>query len=76
MKPVTLSVAAARLRLGALVLASLALGLRPAQAQDKVSLKDAKEMTYQAQSTVEGLQSLLNYVSFNDNVPSELAEVI
>ncbi|MBJ6110399.1 tetratricopeptide repeat protein [Hymenobacter sp. BT523] len=47
-----------------------------AAAQDKVSLKDAKEMTYQAQSTVEELQNLLNYVTFNDNAPSELAEVI
>ncbi|UOQ96713.1 tetratricopeptide repeat protein [Hymenobacter sp. 5317J-9] len=54
----------------------LFLTLRPALAQDKVSLKDAKEMTYQAQSTVEELQNLLNYVTFNDNAPSELAEVI
>lgn len=52
------------------------LGARPVLAQEKISLKDAKEMTYQAQSTVEGLQNLLNYVAFNDNVPSELAEVI
>ncbi|MGI4863791.1 MAG: tetratricopeptide repeat protein [Janthinobacterium lividum] len=75
MKLVTLFITDAQFRLGALVvLASLALG--PARAQDKVSLKDAKEMTYQAQSAVEGLQSLLNYVTFNDNVPSELAEVI
>jgi hypothetical protein len=54
----------------------LVLGASPVRAQEKISLRDATEMTYQAQSTVEGLQNLLNYVTFNDNVPSELAGVI
>lgn len=44
--------------------------------QNKVSLKDAKEISYQAQATVEGLQNLLNYITFSDNVPSELTDVI
>ena len=45
-------------------------------AQDKISLKDAKEMNYQAQSTVEGLQNLMNYVTFSDITASELTEVV
>jgi tetratricopeptide (TPR) repeat protein len=45
-------------------------------AQDKITLKDAKEISYQAKATVQGLEGLLNYVSFADNVPSELQEVI
>ncbi len=48
----------------------------PTEQQSKVSLKDAKEISYQAQATVESLQNLLNYITFSDNVPSELAEVI
>ncbi len=42
----------------------------------KISLKDAKEISYQAQATIDGLQSLLNYITFNDNTASELADVI
>ena len=45
-------------------------------AQDKITLKDAKEISYQAKATVEGLERLLNYVTFSDNIPSELQEVI
>jgi tetratricopeptide (TPR) repeat protein len=41
-----------------------------------ITLKEAKEISYQAQATVEGLQTLLNYISFNDNAPSELVDVI
>ena len=45
-------------------------------AQDKISQSDANEMSYQAQSVVEDLQNLLNYVTFNNNTPSLLAEII
>lgn len=48
----------------------------PVNAQNTITLKDAKEISYQAQSTVETLQRLLNYITFLDNVPSELADVI
>jgi tetratricopeptide (TPR) repeat protein len=48
----------------------------PVNAQNTITLKDAKEISYQAQSTVETLQRLLNYITFSDNVPSEVAEVI
>ncbi|MCF6130908.1 tetratricopeptide repeat protein [Flavobacterium wongokense] len=41
-----------------------------------VTLKDGKEISYQAQATIESLQNLLNYVTFSDNAPSELAEVL
>ena len=41
-----------------------------------ITLKDGKEISYQAQATVESFQNLLNYVTFYDNAPSELAEVI
>jgi tetratricopeptide (TPR) repeat protein len=42
----------------------------------KISLKDAKEISYQAQATIVSLQNLLNYVTFSDNAASEQAEVI
>ncbi len=45
-------------------------------AQDKITLKDAKEISYQANERIDELQQLLNYISFNDNVPSELADAI
>jgi tetratricopeptide (TPR) repeat protein len=44
--------------------------------QNKISIKDAKEISYQAQATIDGLQSLLNYITFSDNAPSELQDVI
>ncbi|QCR21561.1 tetratricopeptide repeat protein [Pontibacter sp. SGAir0037] len=50
--------------------------LSNASAQDKITLKDAKEISYQAKATVQGLEGLLNYVTFSENVPSELQEVI
>jgi tetratricopeptide (TPR) repeat protein len=45
-------------------------------AQDKISQRDANEISYQAESVVEDLQNLLNYVTFNDNAISALADVI
>lgn len=43
---------------------------------DKITLKDAKEISYQAKSTVEVLESLLNYVTFSDNNASSLQDAI
>lgn len=45
-------------------------------AENTISLKDAKEISYQAQATIESLQGTLNYITFNDNAASELADVI
>ncbi len=47
-----------------------------ADSQNTISLKDAKEISYQAQSTVVTLQGLLNYITFFDNTASELLGVI
>ncbi|WP_309641458.1 tetratricopeptide repeat protein [Flavobacterium sp.] len=44
--------------------------------ENTISLKDAKEISYQAKSTVETFKNLLNYITFSDNVASELADVI
>jgi tetratricopeptide (TPR) repeat protein len=47
-----------------------------ASTENTISLKDAKEISYQAQATIESLQGTLNYITFNDNAASELADVI
>ena len=44
--------------------------------KDKISFKDATEISYQATSVVQTLESILNSVTFNDNTPSELAGYI
>lgn len=44
--------------------------------QQQISLRDAKEITYQAKSVVQGYEGLLNYVTFSENPVSELKEVI
>ncbi|WP_201986875.1 tetratricopeptide repeat protein [Hymenobacter rubidus] len=62
-----------------LLLVSLSFYFTPSVAQvapERITLKDAKEMTYQAQSTVERLQDLLYYIASEDNPPSELASVM
>ena len=41
---------------------------------DKITRKDAKEISYQAKSTVEVLEALLNYVTFSDNNASSLQD--
>ena len=43
---------------------------------DKITRKDAKEISYQAKSTVEVLEALLNYVTFSDNNASSLQDAI
>lgn len=60
----------------AILLSIFALILSQATAQDKITLKDAKEISYQAKATVQGFEGLLNYVTFSENIPSELQEVI
>ncbi|TDQ09432.1 tetratricopeptide repeat protein [Pedobacter metabolipauper] len=45
-------------------------------AQGKVTLRDAKEISYQAKATVQSYESLLNYIAFSDNTASELQETL
>jgi tetratricopeptide (TPR) repeat protein len=63
-------------RLGYLTLIIVLAEVLSVSAQDKITLVDAKEISYRSKVAVQGLERLYNYISFTDNVPSELEEVI
>ena len=44
--------------------------------KEKISLKDVKEISFQAQDCIHSYQNLLNFIAFNDNVPTDLEEAI
>lgn len=46
------------------------------QAQDKLTVRETGEISYQAKNVISELEQLLNFVAFADNAPNELAEVI
>ncbi|MDJ1483859.1 tetratricopeptide repeat protein [Cytophagaceae bacterium YF14B1] len=45
-------------------------------AQTKLSVKETGEISYQAKNAISELEQLLNFVTFSDNAPNELADVI
>ena len=46
------------------------------EAQDKLTVRETGEISYQAKNVISELEQLLNFVAFADNAPNELAEVI
>jgi len=59
-----------------LLLACLAWVQPVCRAQEQITQRDANEISYQARAAVQSLEGLLNFVTFSENPPSELKEVI